>query len=55
MPLSCCFVAQGEYPLASASAVERAQSNQQATGVVQERGKEVVLTFSMQGACEDGH
>jgi hypothetical protein len=40
---------QGEYPLASASAVERSQEKGSVTGVVEHRGRDVVLTFSMQG------
>ena len=43
---SCCFVVhnQGEYPLASTSAVERSKT-------AGKRGRDVVLTFSMQGGC----
>ena len=62
----CVCVLQGEYPLATASAVERSEAGKNlATGVAPARGKDVVMTFSMQGAgngcanidhgCVDGH
>jgi MFS family permease len=45
----CSTGLQGEYPLASASAVERSQEKHVATAVARSRGRDVVLTFSMQG------
>jgi hypothetical protein len=51
--MRCVYIAmrdvQGEYPLASASAVERSETSSLPSGAAPERGKAVVLTFSMQG------
>lgn len=48
--VSLSYCTQGEYPLASASAVERSESDKAENSASKRgRGQEVILTFSMQG------